>query len=197
MPITEADYPKLTELLTLTHTVTLDCERGPYTEDELDDDEGDAYIYLSFGGNEDFYGNVESNYLDSLHGYEEDRQQEVLSKRFRTFVQPDGEIGLEISFLPGEPFGGSGFDDHAKALWDATRISELMGYDEYIRDLKEGADWVNRLLGGGGEMYALLVEVTKPGKTSSIDGYDEFFPEPLWIQRKGKKYNVHIRYWQD
>jgi hypothetical protein len=190
VPITEADYPKLTELLTLTHTVTLDCERGPYTEDELDDDEGDAYIYLSFGGNEDFYGNVESYYLRKLG-------EKALAKRFRTFVQPDGEIGLEISFLPGEPFGGSGFDEHAKALWDATRISELMGYDEYIRDLKEGADWVNELLGEGGEMYALLIEVTKPGREPSIEDYDEFFSKPLWIQRKGQKYNVHIRYWQD
>jgi len=189
MAITEADYPKLTELLTLTHTVTLDCERGPYSQDELDTD--GSYTFLNFGGNEDFYGNMESYYLGELG-------EKALAKRFRTFVQPDGEIGLEISFLPGEPFDGSDFDEHAKALWDATRLSELMGYDEYIRDLKEGADWVGDLFGNSGEMYALLIEVTKPGqKSAAADNFDALLEDPLWIQRKGQKYNVHIHYWED
>ena len=195
MAITEADYPKLTELLTLTHTVTLDCERGGYTEEELDSDE--FLITLTVGDCEDSHGNLESNYLDSLHGYEEDRQQEVFSKRFRTFVQPDGEIGLEISYLPGEPVSGVHSREFFEAIWETTRLREAMGFDDFLKDIDAGAPWINDCFGSGGEFYGLLVEVTKPGRTSSIDDYDEFFPKPLWIQRQGQKYNVHIRYWQD
>jgi len=45
-------------------------------------------------------------------------------------------------------------------------------------------------------MYAVTVEVTKPGRSPSID-IDELLPKPLWIQRKGVKYNVHIGVWED
>lgn len=191
MTITEADYPKLTELLTLTHTVTLDCERGGYSQEELDDD-GGPYIYLNFGGNEDFYGNATSDYLEGLG-------DKALAKRFRTFVQPDGEIGLEISFLPGEPLDIGEEEDHVRALWDATRLHELMSYEDYIQDLEDGAPWTAECFGNGGEMYALLVEVTKPGRKASLEkNFDSpLLEKPLWIQRKGEKHNVHIHYWQD
>lgn len=197
MAITEVDYPKLTELLTLKHIITLDCERGGYTEEELEN-ETDS-IYLNYGGNEDFYGNIESSYLEGLHGWDPELQQKALSSRFRTFVQENGEIGLEISYIPGEPIDNENFEEHAKALWDETRLHEIMDYDSYIQDLREGADWIGDCFGTGGEMYGLLIEVTKPGRNSSLEkiGYDPILPKPLWIQRKGQKFNVHIHCWQD
>ena len=196
---TEADYPKLTELLTMKHTLTLDCERASSSEsvdeDEIDEEEG--FVYLNFAGNEEFYGNVTSSYLDSLYDYSDEKlRQKVLGKRFRTFVQDDGEIGLEISFLPGPPFDGSGFDQHAKAIWDNTRLHEVMTFDEFLQDVSDGAEWVYRCFGKGGEMYAVTVEVTKPGRSPLVE-IDDLLPKPLWIQRKGAKYNVHIGCWED
>lgn len=195
---TEADYPRLTELLTLKHTVTLDCERDLSSEvdDDGDLDEEEGFVYLHFAGNEDYYGNVSSSYLNSLFDYSDEKlKQKVLGKRFRTFVQEDGEIGLEISFLPGFPFP-SIFDTHSKAIWDNTRLHEVMTFEEFLHDLTGGAEWVHACFGQGGEMYAVTVEVTKPGRSPFIE-IDELLPKPLWIQRKGVKYNVHIGYWED
>lgn len=196
MAFTEKDYPKLTELLTLKHTVTLDCDRGGYTEDELEDGET-GFIYFSFGDQDDSYGNVESDYLDSLHGYDEALQQKILSKRFRTFVQDDGEIALEISYLPGAPISGVHSQGFIEAIWAATRLREIMSYEEFIRDIDGSARWIDSCFGAGGEVYGVIVEVTKPGRTPTIEDFDVILPKPLWIQRKGQKYNVHVRYWQD
>lgn len=198
MAISESDYPRLTELLTIKHTITLNCDAPPLTEYSIEDEDSDSFIYLTYGGNPDFFGSITSQHLSSAYDYFDKKAREkVLAKRFRTFVQPDGEIGLAISYIPGEPFGSDA--EHAKALWDATRISEIMSYEEYISDLKNGAAWVGECLGDGGECYALIVDVTAPGRTPIAKelGFDDMLLEPLWIQRRGRKYNVHIDLWQD
>jgi len=187
MTITEADYPKITELLTVKKTITLDCEPD-YSEEEMED--GENLTYLNFADNEEFYGNMESRYLVAHE------DPKAFQKRFKTFVQPDGEIGLEISFLPGPPLDQ--VEGHAKAIWDNTRLHEIMTYEEYLKDIEEEVEWTWDCFGDGGEMYALMIEVTKPGRPGlSEEFFDPILEKPLWIQRKGQKYNVHVRFWQD
>lgn len=171
-------------------TVTLECEHEPYVDEE-------GSVYLRFAGNDEYYGNVESSYLHSLHWFDDKLRQKIIGKRFRTFVQEDGEIGLEISFLPGLPFGEfNAGSAHLKAIWDNTRLHEVMTYEEYISELSNDAAWVERCFGVGGDMYAVVVEVTKPGRSPENE-VDDLLPKPLWIQRKGAKYNVHIGVWED
>lgn len=176
----------------MTHTITLDCERGKFSEEDLENEEGS--VYLNYGENTDYYGNLESYYLRNL-------DQKVLAKRFRTFVQDDGEIGLEMKFVPGSPFEGHDGkldSSHLKALWDNTRLHEIMSYEEYVEDMEDGRGWVSDCLGMNGEMYAPVIEVVKAGRTPGVeDVLDPVLEKPLWIQRKGAKYNVYIHYWQD
>lgn len=187
MKITEQDYSKITELITMKRNFTLDVERV-VTEDDLED--SSLYADLTFGGNPNYYGNIESEYI---YGATDDKWTR---SRFKIFTQPDGETAVEISFLPGMPYLCS--DEHTKAVWDNTRLDEIMGYDEYRKDIEEEADWVEACFGHGGDLFELLFEVTKPDVPSVFeDEADRFLHEPLEFQHKGNQYNLNVFYIQD
>lgn len=191
MAITEQDYPKITELLTLTKTVTLNCDRAPFTEEELESRK--SFVYLNYGGSSDFYGCLESGYT---YGAYSAKPYAFLESRFRVFEQDNGEIGLEIKFLPGKPALND--ERHIRALWNSTRLHEIMFYEEYVKNIKEDADWVDECFGDGGKDYALIVDVTKAHKPSLIKKhFDPLLKKPLRIKYKGNKQDIHIGYWEN
>jgi len=200
---TESDFPMLHELLLLEMTVTLDCENTP----DEDDDSDEYMTQLSIPGasyEDDVWGNFFDFHVRSpsyMFDTEESKvaNEKKLAKVFKTFVQPDGEIGLTFTYLPGPPWGSSEQElkANAKLIFGATRLSEAMSFEEFLQELDENAPWTQELFGEGGEMYAMLFEVTKAGRKPVLEDYMEVLEKPLWFRRKGQLYNLYVSEYSD
>jgi len=191
---TEADYPKLLELLGLKKTVTLDCSQ-PFADDDS------SFVLLWLDDEGYTWGNFDCAWLKS-QDVDEDARQKRYRKRFRSFVQSDGEIGLEFTYLPAIPpldyYDEDDWEKHARRVFDLTRLSEVMSFEDFARDVKNEAEWVENLSGWGGETYALVFDVVLAGHRSVVrEEWDPILSKPLWIQYKGKKYNVYVGVTQD
>jgi len=194
---TEADYPKLLGLLEFKKTITLDCSQ-PFGSGD-DDDSHFVNLWLDDDGY--IWGNFDCGWLKS-QDVDEDARQKRYQKRFRSFVQDDGEIGLEFTYLPAIPlldyYDEDDWEKHARRVFDMTRLSEVMSFEDFARDVKNEASWVDDLSGVGGETYALVFDVVPAGRRSVIvEEFDGILSKPLWIQYKGKKYNIHVGVTQD
>lgn len=201
---TESDFPMLHELLLLEMTVTLDCENTPNEEDDAYDYIDDYMTQLSIpGASED--ADVWGNFFDlhvripSYMAESKVANEKKLAKIFKTFVQPDGEIGLTFTYLPGPPWGSSEEElkANAKLIFEATRLREVMSLEEFLQELDENAPWTQELFGEGGEMYALLFEVTRAGQDPVFEDFEEVLEKPLFFKRKGQLYNLYISEYSD
>lgn len=192
----QADYPRLLELLELKKTITLDCD-NPMSDESLDDE--DTYVHFSLDDEGYTWGNFDCRWLWLQDIDDEAAQQKRYAKKLKTFVQPDGEIGLEISYLPGPPWGEDArLEKNARIIYEATRLSEAMTFDEYLSEVQADEQWVQDLHGEGGETYGLLFDVVPAGRKSFLtEEFEMLLEKPLWVQRKGKKYNVHCGVYQD
>lgn len=144
----------------------------------------------------EYYGNVTSSHVETMP---HDEQQKWIKKRFRTFVQDTGEIGLEISFLPGPPMDID-YDEkeHLKTIYDNTRLSELITLEEFVEDFESNDPWIYECFGDKGETYGLIIDAVAPKfKNIAAQNYEPLLEKPLWIQYKGKKFQVHIHEWSD
>lgn len=201
---TESDFPMLHELLLLEMTITLDCEDTPEENSYPDE----YAIPLSIPGvseEADVWGNFFDSHVRNpsyawLEPGEKDDAEKKLAKIFKTFVQPDGEIGLTFTYLPGLPWGCDEEElrVNAKLIFDATRLREVMSFEEFLQELDESAPWTQQLFGEGGGVYALIFEVTKAGAKPVLEDFgDEILEKPLFFKRKGQLYNLYISEYSD
>lgn len=73
-----------------------------------------------------------------------------------------------------------------------------MTFDEYLEAVLADEQWVQDLHGKGGPTYGLIFDVVPAGWRSFLQSeFEMLLEKPLWIQCKGKKYNVHCGVYQD
>jgi hypothetical protein len=182
----EADYPRILDAIKLKHTVTLDCNGG------LDpDDEGSWLILGSLEhqpGNEALIGGT---MRVSALGVTNEDDEKSLKKRLRTFVQPDGEIGLELTYFPIRPHDDTDVDK----LFAQTNIGSLLTKAEMVAAMANDEEWIEMCFGYT-DIYDLYFEVLKPKAKSPLEddggGSEKLIDTPLWITYNGKRYNVNV-----
>lgn len=184
----ESDYPAIMRAIEQKRTATLDCERKFDAEEDIPEE---AWVGFGSISEEEIEagvlpGNLETQaFTDSIQGVDKDK---LLKKRIRTFVQPDGEIGVEISYFPLEPQNA----DDADAIFAKTELGSLISLSDFVAAIEAGDEWIEDCFGYT-DVYELLFEVTAVGASPILgERFDTIFEAPLWIQRKGKKYHVYV-----
>ncbi len=188
---TKEESERLFPLIDLKYTMTLDCERKiDFEEEDVDFN----IAGLGFLEEDQFKGNViVYRKRDANEDWPTRRKLDAkwLKKRFRTFKQDDDEIAVEITYTPWIS-GHWDSDSYLKRLYDATQLATVISFEDFLTDVRHEASWVENLFSGA-EIYELFFHVVAPGKPATEEWGDSLLEdEPLWIQRKGKKYNVHI-----
>jgi len=190
---TSADVQGLYPLIDVKHVFTLDFDTKADLEDDLYDHPNN--VGLGFFEPPLLKGNI-VNYRDdkdddSLEWAERRKKDDAwMKKRIRTFKQDDGEIGVEITYTPWVSMHYDD-DEYLRLVYDNTNIATVISFEDFVKDVREEADWVDELFGGN-EIYELFFYVSHPGVEPENPYGDDLFEGPLWIQRNGKKHNLHI-----
>lgn len=203
MSIEEKDFARLTELLTMKKTVPLDLTRGGLPEEI--GDEIEESIQLNFMNKFEYFGNLSSAYMmNVLAELDEKAELEFWKNRFKVVKDDNGNPALEVSFIPAEPFefdtdDNSEFFAHVDAIWNNTRLSEIMDYDTYLAEMTEGSyEWIYECFGEGGECYGVMVEVVPDGfEPGGIMNYDNVFELPITFEYDGIHYEMRVATWSD
>lgn len=183
----EADYPSILKALELKHEVTL--EPGRMADPNGDNEDG--WLILGSLSYQKESAHKLSGVMDvqALHTIGVDVQKDI-KRRLKTFVQPDGEIGLELTYYPNKPYD----DEEMDKLFADTNIGALITRDELSTAIDNDEEWVEDCFGGM-DIYDLYFEAVKPGVTSpySEDGnLDSLIDTPLWFQRGTERYKLNI-----
>ena len=188
MTITTADYPAILEAIMQKHLITLDFETDLEEGDDTPEEDWVELGYLSYeaGCSNKLNGEMMSDAWMSLN---KDWDAE-LKKRLRTFTQTDGEIGLEISYIPLAP------DQRDVALVYAnTLLSDLMTLNEFADAVENEENWVEDCFGSQ-EINSLYFEVTPADRGSVIakddGGADMLLITPISVERDGIEYHIYV-----
>jgi len=203
MSVEEKDYAKLTELLTMKKTVPLDLTRGALP-DEIED-EIEKSIEINFLNKFEYFGNLSSYYMmNVLADMDENAELDFWKNRLKIVKDDNGKPALEISFIPAEPIDSdkddnSEFIAHVDAIWENTRLNEMMDYDTYLAEITAGsAEWISECFGEGGECYGVMVEVVPDGfEPGGIMNYDNVFELPITFEYDGIHYEMRVATWSD
>ena len=178
------DYPRILKAIEQSYTITLDCERQLLSNVDIDV----AWLSLGYVSEaESRAGRLGGNMISQAFRDIMVSEPNALTDRFRTFVQPDGEIGLEITYFPLKPYDA----DTAIDVFSKTKLSNLMTLEQFIEAITNGAAWAEDCFGYT-DIYELMFEVTLAGVPSSMNDQDYLLPLPILIQRKGLNYDVHV-----
>lgn len=179
---TEADYPTILEAIQRTKTLTLDLTPAPEGADIFDEEMENKWYWLGK------HGNLTSQAWCDIHGW---RNQKELKKRFTTFVQEDGQIGITIKYYQAMPYAH--IPKTVKKAFKKTKLNTLMTFEQFVEAVEEGDEWIEDCFGTM-EIHEILFDVTAAGRESHLDdgNADKVLEDPLWITHQGKKYNVHV-----
>lgn len=183
--VKRGDYGLVSELLELTHSFPLDVtaayepnERGNYPNT----------IYL---GVLDLYfgGVVGGGFVTNAAPYLDDEQkQEWLASRVELSEDENGNPLVVLKYHPKVPKDLTGRED----VFKYTRLSEVMTFEEFERELDEEAGWIEDLFTHSDD-YDLNFEIVLAGEDPvKPEGWEELLSDPLWLHHNGEVYNVYV-----
>lgn len=175
-------YGMVSELLELTHTFPLDY-KTPFEENEA----GFYPNTILLGVLDKYFpGTIPGGLFTEAPAAEE---ADWLDSRITISEDENGEPTVVLRYHPNIPYDL----EEREQVYKHTRLSEIMTFEEFEKELDEEAGWTEELFCHN-DIFDLAFEVVLAGEDSTNDSeaWEALLDDPLWLNHDGELYNVFV-----